>query len=58
MNNVGIVKEIDKVGRICIPKNIRTRLKLEKEVEIIVTEEGVLIRCPEYVLKRKQCEEN
>lgn len=52
--NVGIIKEIDKLGRIVIPKELRERFGIEKEVEILVTEQGVLIRNPEYVLVKKE----
>ena len=49
---VGVIKEIDNLGRIVIPKEIRERLLLDKKVEIIVTSEGALLRNPEYVLVR------
>ena len=45
---IGITKEIDKLGRIVIPKEFRERCKLGKTVEIIVTKEGVLLKNPEY----------
>ena len=44
MNVVGIIKEIDKQGRIVIPKEIRKRFSLDNEVEIIATNEGVFVR--------------
>ena len=44
MNVVGIIKEIDKQGRIVIPKEIRKRFSLDNEVEIIATSEGVFVR--------------
>ena len=47
---IGIIKEIDPLGRIVIPKEFRERLKLEKEVEVIITEYGVMIRNPKYKL--------
>ena len=47
---VGIVKEIDNLGRIVLPKDYRDRLHLEKQVEVLITDEGVLIRNPEYTL--------
>ncbi len=50
MEKVGIIKEIDRLGRIVIPKEHREQLRLEKEVEIVLTEEGVLIRNSEYKL--------
>ena len=49
-NTPGIIKEIDKIGRIVIPKEFRERLDLENNVEVILTENGVLIRNPEYIL--------
>lgn len=47
---VGVIKEIDNLGRIVIPKEIRERLSLDKRVEIIITKEGALIRNPEYMI--------
>ena len=47
---IGITKEIDKLGRIVIPKEFRERCKLGKTVEIIVTKEGVLLKNPGYKL--------
>ncbi len=53
MENVGVKKEIDRLGRICIPKEMRKMFKLENEVEIQVTKEGILIKNPEYMLVKK-----
>lgn len=52
MENIGIIREIDNLGRLCIPKEMRTLLGLKKEVELIVTPQGVLIRNPAYVLAK------
>ena len=52
---VGIVKDIDKLGRITVPKDFRDLYGIEKDVEIIPTEEGILIRNPLYKLV-KRCE--
>ena len=49
-DTVGIIKEIDRIGRIVIPKELRERYGLIDEVEIVATESGVLIRNPEYKL--------
>ena len=49
-NTVGIKKEIDRIGRIVIPKEFRERYGLADEVEIVATEAGILIRNPEYKL--------
>ena len=54
MKKLGIRRDIDKLGRIVIPKELRKSYKLEGNVEIIPTSDGVLIRNPEYVLVKKQ----
>ena len=54
MNRIGIKNEIDRLGRICIPKEMRMLFKLENEVELQITEEGVLIKNPEYILVKKK----
>ena len=50
MDKIGIIKEFDKLGRIVIPKELRERYGFNKEVEVVATENGVLIRNPRYVL--------
>ena len=49
---VGIIKEIDKLGRIVIPKEFRERYGLTENVEILATEKGIVLRNPEYKLVR------
>lgn len=49
-NFVGIIKEIDKLGRIVIPKELRERYGLTECVEMVATEEGIILKNPEYVL--------
>ena len=51
---VGIIKEMDSLGRIVIPKEFRFRLNLEKDVEVLLTDAGVLIRNSEYILVKKK----
>ena len=52
-NQMGVIKELDNLGRLVIPKEMREMFKLEKEVEVVVTAEGVLVRRPEYILVKK-----
>ena len=54
MEKVGVKKEIDKLGRRCIPKEMRKLFNLENEVEIQVIKEGILIKNPEYILVKKE----
>ena len=53
-NKIGVMKEIDRLGRIVIPKEMRDTFKLDKIVEILVTPEGVLIRNPRYEIIEKK----
>ena len=53
-DSVGVIKEIDNLGRIVIPKEMRERLSLEKRVEVVLTKDGVLLRNPEYELIKKE----
>ena len=50
---IGVLKDIDALGRIVIPKEYRERLVLEKKVEVILTTDGVLIQNPIYELTKK-----
>lgn len=50
MNRIGIKKEIDRLGRIVIPKEMRCLYGLADEVELVITEAGILIRHPQYHL--------
>lgn len=52
MEKIGVTKEIDELGRLQIPKEIRLRLGLKKEVQLIVTDDGLLIKNDEYKLIR------
>lgn len=49
-NIVGIIREVDKQGRIVIPKEYRERFGLTESVEIIGTDFGIVLRNPEYRL--------
>lgn len=50
MCKVGIKREIDKNGRLCVPKEMRDLLNLEGEVELVMTKEGILLRNPKFIL--------
>ena len=49
-NSVGVIKEFDNLSRLVIPKEMRDLYNFGKEVEVVTTPEGVLIRNPEYRL--------
>ena len=53
MEKVGIIKEIDKLGRIVIPKELRQRSGFEKDVELVSTKDGILIKNQDYILIKK-----
>lgn len=46
LNTIGIVRRMDDLGRVVIPREIRQRLKLHDgtPLEEIVTEEGIFLR--------------
>ena len=52
MDQIGVIKEIDRLGRIVIPKDLRDRYLFENIVEVVATKEGILIKNPEYRLER------
>ena len=49
-DKVGIIKCIDSLGRVVIPKEFRERMGLEDNVEMILSKDGALIRSPKYKL--------
>lgn len=53
MKTIGIIKEIDRLGRLHIPKELRVRLGLSEKVELVATKEGLLIKSVEYELKKR-----
>ena len=53
MENVEILKELDSLGRIVIPKEMRKLFGFESKVELVVTPDGILIRNPQYALVKK-----
>lgn len=48
MTNIGIMRKVDSLGRVTLPKEMRRLFKLEKEelVEIMATDQGILLRFP------------
>ena len=52
--SVGIIKEVDKLGRIVIPKEMRERYLIDARVEILMTEDGILIKSPDTMFVRIQ----
>ena len=54
MKILGIVRCIDNLGRLVIPKEMRDIYNLDNEVEIISTDEGILVRNPRYVIEVKE----
>ena len=53
MIKIGVLKDVDKLGRIVIPKDLRDRYRLEGKVEVVQTKDGILIKNPEYILVKK-----
>ena len=51
--NVGVLKEMDALGRLVIPKEMRALFNLSDEVELVITKEGILLRNPKYKLIKK-----
>ena len=50
---IGVIKKIDELGRIVIPKEFRDRLGFGEFVEVVITKKGVLICNSEYELVKK-----
>ena len=57
--SIGIKKEIDRLGRLVIPKEMRELFKLDDVVELVLTPDGILVRNPEYHLAKteRDCKE-
>ena len=52
MCKIGIIKEIDKLGRIVIPKELRSRYGLSDKVEIVATKDGIILKSQEFELSK------
>ena len=54
MSEIGIMKEIDGLGRLVIPKELRQRYKMTGEVEIVATKDGFLLQNPKFHLVKTE----
>ena len=60
MTNIGIVRNMDSLGRIVIPKEFRRvfGLKENEAIEILATEEGILLRLPNIEVRRRSIQQD
>lgn len=56
MTNIGIIRKMDSLGRVTLPKEMRRLFKIEKDdwIEILATDEGILLRVPNVEVKRTE----
>lgn len=54
MTQIGIVRKVDSLGRVTLPKELRRVFKLDKndDVEILATDQGILLRVPNIEVRR------
>lgn len=54
MTNIGIVRKVDSLGRVTLPKEMRRVFCLDKDsqIEILATDQGILLRVPNIEIKR------
>ena len=54
MTNIGIVRKVDSLGRVTLPKELRRMFCLDKDsqIEILATDQGILLRVPNIKIKR------
>ena len=59
MKATGIVRRIDDLGRVVIPKEIRKfyHINTNDEIEIVTTPDGIILRKPEYEVRKIECED-
>lgn len=54
MTQIGIVRKVDSLGRVTLPKELRRVFCLDKDsqIEILATDQGILLRIPNIEIKR------
>lgn len=54
MTNIGIVRKVDSLGRVTLPKELRSVFRLDKDgkFEILATNQGILLRVPNIEVRR------
>ena len=59
MTKLGIIRKVDDLGRIVIPKEIRSffHIGINDEVEIAVTTDGILLKKPGYEVRKIESED-
>lgn len=59
MTPIGIIRKVDGLGRIVIPKEIRKfyYINANDEIEIVATPGGIILRKPEYEVRKIECED-
>lgn len=59
MTNIGIVRKMDSLGRIVIPKEFRRVYRIDKneEIEILATDQGILLRLPDIEVRRRSIQQ-
>ena len=59
MTPIGIIRKVDNLGRIVIPKEIRKfyHINANDEIEIVTTPDGIILRKPEYEVRNIECED-
>ena len=54
MTQIGIVRKVDSLGRVTLPKELRRVFRLDKDdkIEILATDQGILLRVPNIEVRR------
>lgn len=56
MLKMGVNRRVDSFGRIVIPKEFRRSYHIEvnEELEVMGTDEGILLKVPNVIIERKE----